>query len=58
MEDSQEGNFIKTVASTYVKNNNGAEFKCKKISDVKKEEQISLDEDTIFEFSCNYIKIR
>ena len=56
MEDSQEGNFIKTVASTYLRNSDVNEFKCKKISDVKKDEQISLDEDTVFEFSCNYIK--
>ena len=56
MEDSQEGNFIKTVASTYLRNSDGNEFQYKKMSDVKKDDQISLDEDTVFEFSCNYIK--
>ena len=56
MEDSQEGNIIRTVASTYVKGGEGSEFKFKKIADVKKEDQICLDEDTVFEFSCNYNK--
>ena len=55
MEDSQEGNIIKTVASTAFKNSNESEFKYIKVTDVNKDEQICLDEDTVFKFSCHYI---
>ena len=55
MEDSQEGNLIKTVATIVDKNSNESEFKYIKVTDVNKDEQTSLDEDTVFKFSCHYI---
>ena len=56
MEDSQQGNFVKTVAPTYLKNSDGNDFLYKKITDVNQDDRINLDEDTVFEFSCNYNK--
>ena len=42
----------KTLSDSILKVTEKVEVHNKKISDVKKESQISFDEDTIFEFSC------
>ena len=52
MEDSDNICVIKTVHSTFLKDDKENDACYKKISEVKKEDQISIDEDTRFEFSC------
>ena len=52
MEDSDSSCAIKTVNSTFLKDDKENDACYKKISEVEKDAQISIDEDTIFEFSC------
>ena len=52
MKNKLNEGFLKTLSDSILKFTNKVKVYNKKISDVKKESQISLDEDTIFEFSC------
>ena len=52
MTNTLKKSFIKTLSDSIHQQSSKIEVHYKKISDVKKESQIKLDEDTFFEFSC------
>ena len=52
MTNTLKKSFIKTLSDSILQQSSKIEVHYKKISDVKKESQIKLDEDTFFEFSC------
>ena len=51
MTNTLKKSFIKTLSDSILQQSSKIEDYNKKISDVKKESQIKLDEDTFFEFS-------
>ena len=56
MTNTLKKSFIKTLSDSILQQSSKIEVHYKKISDVKKESQIKLDEDTFFEFSCTASK--